>query len=72
MRWNEIGTEQYVMVEYNNKEIKLREQLKINIIKLNYQYTQFSIRDLINIHFLANDIATKYFSAIFARNFFAC
>ena len=58
------------MVDCNNKEIvKLREQLKSNlIIKVIFQYTQFAIRNIINIHLLANDISTKYYFAIFLKN----
>ena len=38
----EIGTEQHVMVDCTNKEmVKLREQLKSNLIKVNHRYAQF-------------------------------
>ena len=66
---NEIGT---VMVDSNNMEIvKLREQLKSNLAKVNYQYTQFSIRNMINIHLLANDISTNYYFTIFRKKVFS-
>ena len=69
---NEIGTEQHVMVDCNNKEmVKLREQLKSNLIKINYQYKQFSIRNIIDINLLANDISTNYYFAIFLKKVFS-
>ena len=49
--------------------VKLREQLKSNLIKLNNQYTQFSIRNIINIHLLANGISTNYYFAVFLKKF---
>ena len=65
------GTDQHVMVDCNNKEIvKLREQIKSNLIKVNYQYTQFSIQSIINIRLLANDISTNCYFAIFSQNVF--
>ena len=94
---NKIGTEQHVMVDFNNKErVKIREQLKSNIIniiniidscamlalyvsikflllliKVHYQYTQFSFRNMINIHLLANDTSTNYDFAIFLKKVFS-
>ena len=72
IRWKkEIGTE-HVMVDCNNKEIaKLREQLKSNIIEVSYQYTQFAIGNIINIHSLANYICTDYHFAIFLKKCFS-
>ena len=59
------------MVNCDNKEmVKLREQLKSNLIKVNYQYTQFSIRNIINILLHANDISTNYYFAIFLKKVF--
>ena len=51
--------------------VKLREQLKSNIIKVNHKYTQFSIRNIIDIHLLANNISSFYYFAIFSRKFFS-
>ena len=68
---NEIGTEQYVMVDCSNKEmVELREQLESNLFKFNYQYTQFFNWKITNIYLLAN-IFTNYYFAIFLKKVFS-
>ena len=60
------------MVDCNNKElVKLREQLKSNLIKVNYQYTQFSTQNIINVHLLANDTSTNFYFAVFLKEVFS-
>ena len=60
------------MVDCKNKElVKLREQLKSNLIKVNYQYTQFSTQNIINVHLLANDTSTNFYFAVFLKKGFS-
>ena len=60
------------MVDCKNKElVKLREQLKSNLIKVNYQYTQFSTHNIINVHLLANDTSTNFYFAVFLKKVFS-
>ena len=60
------------MVDCNNNElVKLTEQLKSNLIKVNYQYTQFSTQNIINVHLLAKDTSTNFYFAVFLKKVFS-
>ena len=45
--------------------------MKSSLIKVNYQYTQVSIRNIINIHLLSHDISTNYYFVIFLKKVFS-
>ena len=56
---------------YDKEMVKSREQLTSNLIAVNYQYTQISIRYNKYPSLLAKYISTNYYFAIFLKKVFS-